>query len=1075
MHTPAGKVNVLDTLTGSAKARFVQLFTDTDRSSLTPFVPATSEWLALQIPVVAAQPGYLAAAVAALLYRYTQQDTIALDLYGPGRPGGHPICLDIAVAGTASIAQTADAADALISAAKADAVDPDEPANVAVTFVRADSALPAPTVAQTTALPAGAAYDVHFVFEQASGGSRVALVYHAGLFETSTVKQIIESLGVMLAGAQRSPATEIDRLAIVGPDVMAALKLAQNGGTAASPCIPVHRLFEALANKQPTAMAAVFGEQTITYRSLDERSSRMAHDLVARGTVPGAAIAVCLRPCLEILVAILAIWKARAIYLPLDPTHPAAHIGRMLDEARPSLILTTSDLAVLTGSTPRLLLEPGATAIMQFPAVAPLNDPQLDDGAVLFYTSGTTGRPKGAVLTHGNLRQYVQSAVGKYGFQPQDIFASLARYTFSISLFELLCPLCCGASVHILSRDDVLSPERLFGALESVTVLHAGPSLLGTLFRYLRSGSASGRTLPRMRHASSGGDIVAGTVMEDMQVFFPAAELFVIYGCTEVSCMGTTYAISRDGTITRTFVGRPFPNVTLRVVDTLGALVPFGVVGEICFAGPGVVPGYLDRPDLTAEKFVDTPEGRYYRTGDVGRLHADGKLEILGRRDFQVKIRGMRIELAGIEKVVLELGLATQCAVVARSFGPRDCRLVAFAVGPRDPAIAPFRRAIGAELPEHMVPHHLVVLDAMPLTANGKLDRKRLQDMPLAIESEVPANSASGPDDALAQMIAKAFASVLRRADIPRDVSFFDLGGDSLLGVAVLEEIRLATGIAVPPGVLFESGTVQALADQIRSGAASGPKPILLNSKVPGTPLFMLSGVHIYRELARRLDGHCPAYGVFTQRELGSFDSASREHSVRELARDYLDIIRAEQAAGPYRLLGYSFAGLVAYEVAQQIRARGEEVSLLALVDAYLPEWLRGWTYRLDQISRLSSAPTRDVFNFVLKKLGGKRFAQDLAGQHENDPEIAQLERRRNRINLAAAAQYMAQLTPYDGRIDLIVSSTRLQDDPLKDASGGWSPYVRQLDIQPVNAHHLRMISEEPHVSAVAGILAKRI
>jgi acetoacetyl-CoA synthetase len=316
---------------------------------------------------------------------------------------------------------------------------------------------------------------------------------------------------------------------------------------------------------------------------------------------------------------------------------------------------------------------------------------------------------------------------------------------------------------------------------------------------------------------------------------------------------------------------------------------------------------------------------------------------------------------------------------------------------------------------------------------------------------------------------------LLQVAEVRIDESFFDLGGDSLLGVVLLEEIRRATGVTISPSVLFDSGTVEALARQIECSVPSKPRPILLNSKVPGPPLFMLSGVHIYRGLAKCLEGRCSAYGVFAQREVGAFDPASTEHSVQSLARDYLEIIRAEQPVGPYRLLGYSFAGFVAYEVAQQIRASGGEVSLLALVDTYLPEWLRGWTYRLAQIGRLSSAPPRDVFNFVLRRLRGKRIEGEFAGLHRNDKELGPLERRRDTVNLAAAAEYMSQLLPFDGIVNLIVSSTRLQGDPLKNPSGGWSPYSRSLDIQSVSAHHLRMITDEPHVSEVAAILARRI
>ena len=834
--------------------------------------------------------------------------------------------------------------------------------------------------------------------------------------------------------------------------------------------LPVHRLFEALAKKHPTRLAASFREQDITYAALDERSSRLAHYLVACGVGPEVPVAVCVRPSLDVLVAMVAIWKARGIYLPLDPTHPEALIRRMLDEARPRIVLTSSALSSLTRGFSQVFFDADAALWENQPVTRPAVEPSLRDAAYLFYTSGTTGKPKGVVATHGNLAQYIASAAQKYGFRSDDVFVSLARYTFSISLWELVSPLCCGARLRILDRDEVLSPERLCRALEEVTVLHAGPSLLDGLFRYLRSSRAAGHSLPRMRHASSGGDMVFPSVMDEMKRAFPNAELFVIYGCTEISCMGTTFPIRRDATATGTFVGKPFPDVTVRVLDSNRSLAPLGDTGEIWFAGKGIVRGYLERPELTAEKFVEIEGARFYRTGDVGRLHADGNLEILGRRDFQVQIHGIRIELSGIEKTVQELGLADQCAVVAKTLDEGDVRLVAFVVKPRDDSAVSFRRALAVELPDYMLPHHVVALEAMPLTANGKLDRNRLKEMPW--ETELGSRGQTPPADEREAKIAEVFAHVLGLDEVGVEDSFFDLGGDSLRAVVALEEIELATGVAIPPHVLFESGTVRALARQTRSDDASESRPILLGETSSGPPLFMLSGIHVYRELARRLKGRCSSYGVFARRELGSFVPASGVQSVEELARDYLAIIRSQQPAGPYRLLGFSFAGIVAYELAQQLRAAGEEVRFLGLVDAALPEWRLGWRYRVSQMARVRSAPRRDVVTFAARRLKLAPPGADPL-RYRGDQRLGPLEQRRDDANHAAAVQYMPRIRPFAGKVTLIVSGHRLSEDPLKSPCCGWSPHVSSLDIHTVDAHHLRMLSDDRSVSAIAEVIAK--
>jgi amino acid adenylation domain-containing protein len=1057
--------------------RFVQLPTDAERSSAAEFEAALSDWVRLDLPhrpLDSARQAAILAALFALLHRYTQQAKLALDVFVRDGSGERRIPLDLEVQPDSPVSSLIDAVErTLANSAVRPVGEICRASNVAVTFL-------APTAAggrldvKACLASAAARYDVHFVLTQMDGASVLALAHNARLIQPSTVRRLIESCVTLLGATLRDRATPIEQLSLMSPEGIRALTVEQDSGAPSYSPAPVHRLFEAHAKKYPGALAASFQEHRITYGELDERSSRLANHLIALGVGPEVPVAVCVRPSLEVLVAMLAIWKARAIYFPLDPTHPEALIGRMLEEARPPLVLTSSDLSHLTGRFPRLCFDADAELFNGRPPTVPAIEPSLSEAAYLFYTSGTTGKPKGVVATQGNLAQYVHSAAQKYGFSTTDVFASLARYTFSISLFELVSPLCCGGSLRILDRDEVLAPERLLRALDDVTVLHAGPSLLGSLFRYLRSTPAAPQSLPRMRHASSGGDMVTPSVMEGMKGVFPNAELFVIYGCTEISCMGTTFPIPRDTKATRTFVGKPFPGVTLRVLDSKRNLIPFGVVGEICFAGRGVVRGYLDRPELTAEKFVEIDGDRFYQTGDMGRLHPDGNLEILGRRDFQVQLRGIRIELAGIEKTVQNLGLASHCAVVAKTVDEGDVRLVAFVVKPSDDSIASFRRALAAELPDYMLPHQVVVLDAMPLTPNGKLDRSRLKEMPW--ETRVVPTGRTRPANEREERIAEVFAHVLGVAEVGVEDSFFDLGGDSLLGVVALEEIKHALGAAIPAHVLFESGTVRALADRAQSGGRGESRPILLNGRSDAPSLFMLSGIHLYRELAKRLAGRCLAYGVFARREVGAFDPATGFHSVEDLARDYVEIIQAQQPGGPYRLLGYSFAGLVAYEVAQQLRAAGEEVSFLALVDAVLPEWTLGWRFRVSQIARLWSASPHEVLAFASRRFRekmGPPQAEFL--RFRDDQRLGPLEEQREAVNRDAAAHYMPHIRPFAGNVTLIASGVRLRVDPLKSPSCGWSPHIPLIDVHRVDADHFRLMSDDPYVSKMAEILAEQM
>jgi amino acid adenylation domain-containing protein len=802
---------------------------------------------------------------------------------------------------------------------------------------------------------------------------------------------------------------------------------------------------------------------------------------------------VCVLPALDIVVAFLAIWKAGAVYVPLDPTHPEALIATILDEVKPGAVLTQSNLRSLTNPKrhAQFCFDTDSQLTEALPASAPAVEVTLQDPAYVLYTSGTTGKPKGVDARHANLAHYIHVAQQKYRFRRDDVFCSLARYTFSISLFELVLPLCCGASVRLLARDDVLAPNRLARTLSEVTVVHAGPSLLGNLFRYLRSSASSRQTFRCMRHASSGGDLVPPTLLEEMKHVFENAELFVIYGCTEISCMGCTYPISRGQNVTRTFVGKPFTDVVVRVIDPAGNLVPFGAVGEICFAGKGVVRGYLQRPELTAEKFVEREGRRFYQTGDMGRLHPDGNVEILGRRDYQVQLRGIRVELPGIENTVREIALAEQCAVVVKKLAEQDVRLVAFVVKPRENTVAAFRRVLAAHLPDYMLPQALVAIDALPVTRNGKLDRSALQELPW--ESSENGAPRTAPRTTIEFQIAATFAKTLGVADVGLDDDFFDRGGHSLLAVMMLHELENTLGLSLPPGLLFEHTTVRALAEQAQSSMSRVPRPIPLSDACDKPVLYMLlvgmtrdGYSQLHRTFAKRLEGRYSVFGVYAGRELVKLESLDKAFTVAELASDYVEVIRQHQPNGPYRVAGLSFGGIVAYEVAQQLRAGGAEVAFVGLIDAILPE--SGVRYRIGQLARLLALPfwgmvrqsakiARDAVRSVKWRItamfGARpkpRFTRyDTHGKH------APVEDLREEAYSLAAERYFPQIRPFMGQVGLIVAGRRLAHVPLESPDCGWRSHVPSLRVHVLDSEHLALVEEPNVVASVAEIFLESL
>jgi amino acid adenylation domain-containing protein len=1070
--TNSVSVHLNSSVATDANRDFVPLPTDAQRSAAMGYRRAFANARPLKQSIGDAAATLLSA-LCALLFRYTQQGTIALQLYAPEpklalRRSSLMRCL--VTASEPVIKASAQATSAIFSLREA-AYEANGSArsNIAVSFVGAGHE-------RAEVLADSDAHDVHFVVR--SEPPELELAYNACLFEPSTIERLADALVRVFEVALECPVTTIACLPVLSAADLHAMTVEWDSGHAEYPDEPVHRVFEHLARERPEALAASFDGQTVTYGELDAQSNRLAQHLIACGVTPGSAIAVCVLPSLDIVVAFLAIWKSGAVYVPLDPTHPEALIAVILDEVQPKVVLTQSKLRQLTRPEchAQFCFDTDLHLIMARRAIAPDVNVALIDPAYVLYTSGTTGMPKGVAARHANLAHYIHVAQQKYNFGRDDVFCSLARYTFSISLFELVLPLCCGASVKLLARDDVLSPSRLASTLGQVTVVHAGPSLLGNLFRYLRSAASSTQTFPRMRHASSGGDIVPPTLIEEMKQVFENAELYIIYGCTEISCMGCTFPVIRGQKVTRTLVGKPFPDVVIHIIDPAGNFAPFGAVGEICFAGNGVVCGYLDRQDLTVEKFVEREHRLFYRTGDMGRLHSDGNVEILGRRDYQVQLRGIRVELVGIENVVRDIGLAEQCVMVVKNLSEHDVRLVAFVVKPRESNIAAFRHALAKHLPDYMLPQSLVVVDALPITLNGKLDRSAVQELLWETsKSEAPR---SAPVTTIERQVAAAFAMTLGVTEMGIDDDFFDRGGHSLLAVIMMQELENALGLSLPLGLLFEYTTVRTLAEQVRGSMSHVPRPVPLSAARDNPSLYMLLGVQLYSAFAKRFEGQYSVYGVYAGRELVMLESSDKTPTVPELASDYVEIIRRHQPKGPYRIAGISFGGIVAYEVAQQLCASGAEVAYVGLIDAMLPE--SGVRHSFRQLGRLLRLPSRKIvrvatrhFRAIVAAMLGSRPRSEFT-RYDLHEKLAPIEDVRQEAYARAAENYIGQIRPLRGNVELVVAGRRLARDPLQSPDCGWHSHDSSVRIHTLDSDHLNLL-EEPHVASVAELFLKSL
>ncbi len=686
--------------------------------------------------------------------------------------------------------------------------------------------------------------DLHLVAEVAEvaeggGARRAAFVYDAALFRRASVERFAGHVRALLSALDERPDAPLARLPMLSAAERAWLDDVGRGRPRPRLDEPAHRLFERHAAAAPDAVAVRYRDRSLTYGELNRRANRLAHHLLSRGLGAGGRVAVCVEPSFDIAVALLGALKAGAAYVPVDPTYPTARVRTILDDTAPGLVLSRSHLVERHGL--------GDFDTLAFDAAGGPLDPDAPPGggdrgdehdpgapvdpgqtASIYYTSGTTGRPKGVMASQANLSAYLQSARERYAIGPRDVMPAIARFSFSISMFELMSPLAAGGTLVVLDREQVLDPARLARALEGVTFFHAGPSLLKHLIPYVRAHYPNYDAFAGVRHASSGGDMIAPEVLEALKEIFAAAEVFVIYGCSEISCMGCTYPVPRGEVVGKTYVGRPFDDVTVRVLDGALAPVPAGVAGEICFAGGGVTKGYLGRPDLTAEKFVELEGRRFYRTGDLGRLSDEGWLEVLGRNDFQIKVRGMRIELGEVEHALRRAPGVRDGLVAAKAAPGGEKALVAYVVperagdeGERRARASALRRHLVESLPDYMVPAAYVELDALPLNHNLKVDRNALPEPEWAASREGESGGFREPETPTERRLAAIWSQLLAAPRVGLDDNFFELGGHSMLGMRLIADVGRELGVALEGmEVLRETLEVLAAACDARAGRA---------------------------------------------------------------------------------------------------------------------------------------------------------------------------------------------------------------------------------------------------------------
>ncbi|KOV67057.1 hypothetical protein ADL00_16670 [Streptomyces sp. AS58] len=773
--------------------------------------------------------------------------------------------------------------------------------------------------------PATAQFDLFFEVTERRGtdgaprGLDCHLGYRGDLYDRGTAQAFHQWFGMLL----RAMAADIDQ-PISHPRLLTGAergRLLHEWNATAAPAAPdVVTAFERQVLSTPEADAVIGTTRTLSYSGLDRRANRLAHHLIGRGAGPGALVALPLPRTEEFLVAVLAVLKAGAAYLPLDPDHPADRLRHVLDDAAPDLVLEAlpddGDLAAA-----------GCPDTAPGDAHRPARPTSASDPAYVIYTSATTGPPKGVVIGRGALANLLAALRGVLRLTPDDRMLSVTTAAFDMSVPELYGPLLSGAAVVLAGPGTVRDPMALARrcAQTSVTVVHATPSLWQSLAESVPE------LLPGLRKFTGAEALPAGLAG---RLSGSGGELTNLYGPTETTVWSTAARLS--GPVDGQPIGTPLANTRAYVLDDRLQPVPPGVTGELYLAGAGLANGYLRRPALTAERFTACPWGppgeRMYRTGDLARWTSAGQLEYRGRADQQIKLRGFRIEPGEVEAALVSHPEVARAAVVAREDRPGDRRLVAYVVPEADRDVDPaaLRAHAGRTLPPYMLPNAIVALAALPRTPNGKLDRRALPPPPAA---RAGLAARSHREELLCQL----FAEVLGVPRVGVDDNFFDLGGHSLLAATLAGRIRTELDVELGLGLLFEHPTVSGLAARLDGGGERGLGVLLpIRTKGSLAPLFCVAPIAglawCYTGLLRHLDPERPIYGM--QSRLPA-PGRPLPGSLTEVAADHLEQIRSVQPTGPYHLLGWSYGGLVAHELAVRLRHEGAPVGLLALLDAY--------------------------------------------------------------------------------------------------------------------------------------------
>ncbi|MGH9350162.1 MAG: amino acid adenylation domain-containing protein [Vicinamibacterales bacterium] len=951
-----------------------------------------------------------------------------------------------------------------------------------------------------------AKYDLTMSLVQQGDGVAGGVEYSRDLFEPATVERLVGHYLTLLESIVQEPGQAIAQLPLIPAAERRQLVNEWNATALSWDPACLDELFEAQAHATPTAVAVEAADgASWTYAALNARANQLARILRRGGVGPDDRVAICVPRSIDLIAGLLGVLKAGAAYVPLDPSYPAERLQYMASDAGVRSIVTHASCAAMFAANAPVLCLDRMTEALAAEDSADL--PRVTTPAHLayvYYTSGSTGRPKGVAINHDGIVNYVRWGCRAYGAAMGGGAPLHSSIAVDLTLTNLL-PLFAGGRVQLVEEGP--------GVDGLVKALHARPrwGLLKLTPTHLALLNPA--LTPEEREASArvlviGADQLTAEPTAVWQETAPGVTLINEYGPTETVVGCSSYVFDRRAPKAGVVpIGRPIANTTFYVMDPERELLPIGIPGELYIGGVGVARGYWGRPGLTAAQFVPDPfrgipGGRMYKTGDRARYLPSGDLECLGRFDDQVKLRGYRVELAEIEAVLTAHPAIHKAVALLREDAPGDRRLVAYvATGATDVHVSELRDHMKRHLPDYMLPTAVVCLPELPMGANGKIDRRALP--PPDRDRPHPGAAYVAPANAVEEELVHLWEALLDVRPIGMNDNFYDLGGHSLLATRLLAQIRLHFQVELPLSLFVTGATVREMSAVVRTQNAASSIVVPIQPEGTRPPLFCVhpagGQVLCYTNLARHLDRSQPLYGL--QDPYANAPGGYSPHSIAQTAGAYVAAIRRVRPHGPYCLLGWSFGGTVAFEMAQQLRRAGEDVPLLVQLDTPAPRFAR----------RLTRTERDDCV--ILAGLARERaYVDDLEVAISSD-DLLQLARQRRcchvveRLNAAGvthpgvtAESFEQQLERwwgrihslqtyephvYSGRMLLIRAAStdtalhhdwaELMTSTYRDRALGWSEFVSTpIDILDVPGHH-NTIGREPYVRELAAQLAARL